>query len=187
MTLVKRDELLDYATYADRRATIRPAILEAKRVRRICIGAYITLLIENHDTVLYQIQEMTRIEHIVRERDILHELSTYNELLGGPGEFGATLLIGIDDETKRDDCLRRWLALLSTLYAELDDGTRVAPTWDERQVGDDRLSSVQYLKFNTQGAVPVKFGCSFDDPDAYGTVTLSEEQRAALTTDLQGA
>ena len=187
MTLVNREEILDYATYTDHRPTIRPAMLEAKRVRRVSIGAYLTLLFENHDTVLYQIQEMMRIERIVRERDIQHELDTYNELLGGPGELGATLLIGIDDETKRDDCLRRWLVLLPTLYAELEDGTRVAPTWDPRQMGEDRLSSVQYLKFNTQGATPVKFGSSFDDPEVYGSVTLSEEQHAALAADLQGA
>ena len=58
------------------------------------------------------------------------------------------------------------------------------PTWDARQVGDDRLSSVQYLKFDLGGVTPVAFGCSFEDPDIQGRVALTEEQRMALQADL---
>ena len=184
MRPVTRDEVLDYATYSDRRPKLRPAMLEAKRVRRICLGSYITLLFENHDTVLYQVQEMMRIERIVREGDIQHEIRTYNELLGRPGELGATLLIGIDDEAARAERLERWIGLLPTLYAEFEDGERVGATWDSRQVGTDRISSVQYLKFDTSGRVPVKFGCSFADDEIRGDVVLTDEQRAALAADL---
>ena len=34
-----------------------------------------------------------------------------------------------------------------SLYAKLEDGRRVRPTFDARQVGEGRVSSVQYLKF----------------------------------------
>ena len=34
-------------------------------------------------------------------------------------------------------------------------GERVRPTFDPRQVGEDRLSSVQYLRFDVRGQVPV--------------------------------
>ena len=36
--------------------------------------------------------------NVMHPRYIRHELETYNELLGGPGELGCTLLIEIDDE-----------------------------------------------------------------------------------------
>ncbi len=36
---------------------------------------------------------MMRVEEIVKEADIVHEMETYNELLGGAGEIGTTLLI----------------------------------------------------------------------------------------------
>ena len=86
MKPVLREELLDYVTYAERRDEIRARVLELKRPRRVHVGDELTFLFENRETVRYQVQEMMRVERIVREADILHELQTYNELLGGPGD-----------------------------------------------------------------------------------------------------
>ncbi|MDG1482818.1 MAG: DUF3501 family protein [Myxococcota bacterium] len=184
MRPVVREEILDFMTYADRRDALRPEILEAKRQRRISIGPYLMLLLENHQTVWYQIQEMMRVERIVREKDILHEIQTYNELIGKNGGVGACLLIGINDPEERAEKLTAWMGLLPTLYLELADGTKVAPVWDARQVGDDRLSSVQYLTFPLGGQVPIAAGCDFDDPVVNFRVALSAETRAALSADL---
>ena len=179
-----REEILDFMTYTDKREALRPDILEAKRLRRVGIGPHLMILFENHQTIWYQIQEMMRVERIVRERDILHEINTYNELIGTDGGVGACLLIGINDPDERAKKLGEWMELLPTLYLELADGTRIAPQWDERQVGDDRLSSVQYLKFPLGGQVPVAAGCSFDDPLVNHRVEISAETRAALAADL---
>jgi len=132
----------------------------------------------------YQIQEMVMHERIVREADIVQEINTYNELLGGDGELGATLLIEIDDVDGRQERLRRWMGLNERLYVKLPDGRKVPPTWDERQVGDDRLSAVQYLKFDTVGEVPVAIGCDFDDLEVFAEAQLTESQRSALAEDL---
>jgi len=182
---VQRESLLDYVTYEERRDELRPAVLAAKRARRVHAGKALTFLFENEDTIRYQIQEMMRTERIVKEAEIEHELATYNELLGGPGELGCTLLIELDDPAERDRALRAWLDLPSRLYVELEDGRRVGARFDERQVGDDRLSSVQYLKFDTGGAVPVAVGASHPELDV--RAELSAEQRAALEADLGGA
>ena len=183
MKPVERSEILDYLTYTDRRPGIRTGVLGAKRLRRIVQGP-LTWLFENRDTVRYQVQEMMRVERLVRESDIEHELKTYNELLGGPGELGVTLLIGLDDEALRDEKLHAWLGLLNCLFAELPDGTRVPPTWDPRQVGTDRLSSVQYLKFDVRGQAPVAMVCTNPDPLLPERAELTEEQRRALAEDL---
>ena len=74
MRQVVREEILDFVTYTEQRAALRPAILEAKRVRRVSIGPYLTLLFENHQTIWYQIQEMMRVQRMVRERDIINEI-----------------------------------------------------------------------------------------------------------------
>jgi len=179
---VERTELLDYETYSERRDEIRRAIMAIKEPRRIHLGDTLTFLFENTDTVRYQIQEMMRAEHIVKESAIRHELDTYNALLGGDGELGCALLIEIDDPAERRAKLSAWLKLPERVYAELDDGTRVRPTYDPGQVGDTRLSAVQYLKFDTQGKVPVALGC--DLPGLELETSLSEEQRAALAKDL---
>ena len=182
MRPVRREELMDLSTYERARAEIRPGVLEAKRRRRVHVGGVLTLLFENTATVRYQVQEMMRAERMTREEDIRHELETYNELLGGKGELGVTLLIEIPDPAERDRKLREWLALPRHLYLETADGRRVRATFDPRQVGEDRLSSVQYLKFDVGGAVPVAAGA--DLPGFTVEAPLDEEQREALRADL---
>jgi hypothetical protein len=49
-------------------------------------------------------------------------------------------------------------------------------------VGDDRLSSVQYLKFDVRGAPPVALGT--DLPAFTAEAVLTEPPRAALRDDL---
>jgi len=168
--------------YERSRAQIRPAIIEAKEKRRVTVGGVLTFLFENTATIRYQVQEMVRAEKMTGEPEILHELETYNEVLGGPGQLGAVLLIELTDPAERDRKLREWLGLMPRLYARLEDGTRVRPTYDPRQVGDDRLSSVQYLKFDVRGHVPVAFGA--DLPSLIAETLLTETQRAALREDL---
>lgn len=186
MKRVSRSDLLDYQTYADKRSQLRKEVLDQKRPRRIHVGPHLTFLFENFHTVRYQVQEMMRVEQIVRESDIEHELATYNELLGGPGELGCTLLIEIDDPAGRDDKLRAWTGLNEHLYVETESGKRVAPTFDARQVGEGgRLSSVQYLKFDTGGEAPVAVGCSFDAPELHHRAQLAPAQQSALVSDLE--
>ena len=179
---VTRAEIVDYQTYTDQRDEVRARVMAVKAVRRIHVGEYLTFLFENTDTVRYQIQEMMRVEQIVRDAEIQHEIDTYNELLGGPGGLGATVLIEIDDPEERDRLLPRWLKVPAHFYALLDDGTKVRAEFDERQVGETRVSSVHYLRFALGGRTPVAIGC--DHAELTAEATLSEEQRGALEADL---
>ena len=45
--MVKRNEIVDYATYEDTRDGFRAEVMKAKAVRRIHLGDYLTLLFEN--------------------------------------------------------------------------------------------------------------------------------------------
>ena len=184
MKPVQRHEILDYVTYGEQREAIRGRVLEAKRLRRIILGEPFAFLFENHETVRYQILEMVRVEQIVKEADILHEIETYNELLGRGGSLCACLLIGIEDERERAEKLRAWVGLLEHVYARLDDGTRIVPKWDPRQVGEQRLSSVQYLTFELGGRAPVAIGVDWPEQGLVIETALTEEQRAALQADL---
>jgi hypothetical protein len=182
MRRVQRDEVLDFETYGEQREAIRARALEIKAPRRIHLAGVLTFLFENAETVRYQILEMVRAERMVREADVRHELETYNELLGGPGELGCTLLVEISDPAERDARLAEWLELPEKVYVRLEDGERVRARFDERQRGDGRLSSVQYLKFDTRGAVPVAAGV--DLPGLRAEALLDASQRQALREDL---
>lgn len=182
MQTVARSDLIDYETYRERRAAERARIFAIKEARRVHLGDALTFLFENADTVRYQIQEMMLAERIVKETAIQHELDTYNGLLGGPGALGCSLLIEIDDPVRRREKLTAWLELPRHLYVRLDDDAKVYARFDPGQIGDDRLSAVQYLKFDTQGRVPAAVGC--DHPDYVAEAPLSDVQRQALRDDL---
>jgi hypothetical protein len=182
---VERREITDYQTYEETREAFRRDVLRAKDLRRVHVGGHLTLLFENALTVRYQVQEMMRAERIVKERDVAHELATYNALLGGPGEIGATLLIEVDDPVERRERLARWRSLPAHLHLELEDGTRVTGRFDDAQADEEKLSAVQYVKFDVAGRVPVAVVC--DHPALAARTALRPEQRAALAADLEAA
>jgi hypothetical protein len=182
MRPVRREEILGLQAYERSRDEIRAGVLEAKRKRRVHVAGVLTFLFENTATMRYQIQEMVRAERMTGEPEIAHEIETYNGLLGAKGELGCSLLIEITDPEERDRKLRDWLALPRHLYVKVEDGTRVRARFDPSQVGADRLSSVQYLKFDVGGRAPVAVGV--DLPQLTGESALDAEQRAALAADL---
>lgn len=184
MRAVRREEILDYVTWTEQRALELPKILEIKRRRRVHLGTELTFLFENTDTVRYQVQEMVRVERLVREADIQHELQTYNELLGGTGELICTLLIEIEDRADRAKKLVAWRDLPPHLYVLLADGRQVFAEFDPRQRDEERLSSVQFLRFKTGGQVPVAIGSAL--PALELEAKLDAEQRQALAEDLAG-
>ncbi len=50
-------------------------------------------------------------------------------------------------------------------------------------MGETRVSAVQYLRFDTGGALPLALGTDF--PELAQEVPLTEAQRAALAEDLR--
>lgn len=179
---IDRSEILPFEEYEPRRDAIRAQVMAQKSLRRVHVGP-LTFLFENVVTMRYQVQEMVRAERMRRPEDIQHEVDTYNEVLGAAGELGCSLLIEIPDPRERDEKLRAWMGLNEHLYVKLEDGRKVRPAYDARQVGEDRLSSVQYLKFPVGGSAPVAVGC--DLPAISAEIALTAEQRRALESDLR--
>ncbi len=182
MSAVRREDILDYVAYEQQRETIRTRIFEEKRRRRVHVGGVLTFLFENTETIRYQIHEMIRAERLAKEEEIRHEIETYGALLGGPGELACALLIELEDPEQRAEKLVRWRDLPGHVYVRLEDGTRVYARFDPGQIGEDRLSSVQYLKFDTGGRVPVAVGT--DHAEMRAETVFSDEQRASLAADL---
>ena len=182
MESIKREEIIDYITYEESRIQIRSNIMKVKEHRRINVGGILSFLFENKDTIRYQIQEMIRVEKIVKEEDIQHEINTYNEILGKTGELGCTLLVEIDDPEERNEKLSEWIDLPNHIFLKLEDETKVFAKFDPRQIGESRLSSVQYIKFNTKGKVPVAIGS--DLPLLETETVLTIDQKEALSEDL---
>lgn len=183
MKKVQRSELLDFVTYGEQRDAIRASAMRAKDLRRVHLGPHLTFLFENHETTRYQVLEMMRSEQMVRESDIQHELDTYNALMGGDGELGATLLIEIDDAAARPELLRKWRDLPRRIALTFMEGGEAFAAVDEDQFNDEKASSVQFLRFKVEGRVPK--GLKVDYPDYKAEVVFTAAQCAALEADLR--
>ena len=126
MQPVDISEIKNIADYEIERETLRPRVLALKERRRIRLGDHLTFLFENRETVRYQIQEMMRIERIVRPHDIAHEVATYNELIPAQGGLCASLLIEYETPAERDVKLRELLGLERHLWIEVSGAGRTA-------------------------------------------------------------
>ena len=161
--------------YEEQREPIREAAMRAKAERRVHVGPHLTFLFENQDTIRYQVLEMVRTERMVKDADTATRSNTYNELLGARGELGATLLIELDDAALRADRLTQWLALPSHLNVLRANGQKAYARFDTSRVGDTRVSSVQYLKFDVGDQAPLAIGCDHPDPELRHETELTTE------------
>ena len=157
MQPVELSEIRSIHDYEIARETFRPKVLALKERRRIRVGGHLTLLFENRQTVRYQIQEMMRIERIVRPADIAHEVKTYNELIPARGELCATLLIEYETPAERDVKLRELLGLEDHLWLDVPGAGRTCAIFDPRQIATHRISSVQYITFKLTDAQMKRF------------------------------
>jgi hypothetical protein len=148
MQMVHRDDVIDYAAYEETRPAFRQRIIELKKNRRLQVGPIITFVFENHDTVLFQIQEMIRTERLVDEGAINYEIATYNQLVPGTNELSATMLIEITDSSRIKETISGLLGVNTGDSTWLEIGAKILPgDFDPGQSDDNRLSAVQYVKF----------------------------------------
>lgn len=183
------EEVKNIAEYELEREKLRPQMMALKDRRRVRVGDHLTFLFENHDTVLYQIQEMMRIERLVRREDIEHEIKTYNELIPKPYGLSASLLIEYESPQERDVWLRQLLGLENHVWMQIADTPAVRASFDTRQISTDRLSSVQYIsfQFTPEQAARLREGARIivDHPHYQAETQLTPEQIEELAKDLQ--
>ena len=193
MTPVARNEILGLAEYEQIRDVFRRRVIEQKQRRRVAIGNNMSVLFENRDTVLFQIQEMLRAERITREDAILHELETYNELVPGEHELSATIFVEYSDAAERDRMLVALAGLEDRFYLEVD-GERLTARNETRGTRADRTTAVHYVKFPLSdaaearlregSAVSVRLGTAHPAYDQ--SAALPESTLAELRADLNG-
>jgi uncharacterized protein DUF3501 len=147
MKPIDKAEVLGLADYETIRDRFRTRVIEEKKLRRVQVGSHVSVLFENRDTILLQIQEMLRTERITRPSAVRHEIDTYNENLPGDDELSCTAMIEIVEPAQRDAFLRaavgfeRHVALVAL-------GERVPALAIARSGQDlDRTTAVHYLKF----------------------------------------
>ena len=145
MRPIDRSEILGLGEYEGIREQFRRRVVEEKRARRVHLGDIYTVVFENRDTVLLQIQEMLRTERITQESAIRHEIETYNELVPGDAQVSITLFVEIVDKAERDRRLVELAGLEDAIVIEVDG--RAYPFHGKREGAEPgRTTAVHYLK-----------------------------------------
>jgi hypothetical protein len=193
MKPISADEILSLKDYERVRARLRPLFIHEKETRRLAVGSHLTLLFENAQSVWYQIHEMIRTEKLEAADAIAHEVDTYNELLPGPGELSATMLIEYPDAAHRDAALRRLVGLESHVWITAGD-RRESAVFDTRQMNPDRISSVQFVRFpigqlTREDFIVLsdagKLAIEIDHPSLAARASISGALARALADDLE--
>ena len=191
MQQVVASEILDLTRYEKQRPEYRRRIIELKKNRRIQVGPNITFVFENHQTVLFQIQEMIRTERIVEDAAIQHEIDTYNQLLPEDGQLAATMLIELQDPGRIREEILKFYGVNNGAVTYLQVGEEKAPgIFDPGQSDDRRISAVQYVRFQFTPTARADFiagkkeiGLVIDHPNYRHRAVISGEVHSALAND----
>ena len=186
------EDILSQDEYERRREEFRRRIIGAKSVRRIEAGSLVSVVFENRDTALFQIQEMLRAEHIVEPAAVQMEIDSYNGLVPDAGELRATLFIEITDNERIKEFMDSFQGLDEPGRIHLALGAeRVLAEFEPGRSKEDRISAVQYIGFHLNAAQAQELASSttppalvVDHPGYQYQVLLSDETKASLAHDL---
>jgi Protein of unknown function (DUF3501) len=174
------------------RDAMRAAVIAHKATRRVALGDRLTLLFEDRETIRWQVLEMCRVEGIRDPEGMAHELAVYNELVPGPHELSATLFIEITEPGRIRPELDRLLGIDAAVSLEIGD-ERVPAQFDRRQLEEDRISAVHYLRFALSPAQATRFreeatpvALRVDHPNYRERCAVTGAVRRSLAVDLDG-
>jgi hypothetical protein len=185
-------ELPPLEVFEAERDAMRARVIEHKARRRVALGDRVTVLFEDRETIRWQVLEMCRVEGIRDREGMAHELAVYNELVPGPRELSATLFIEITEPGRIRPELDRLIGLDEAVSLEIG-GRRVNARFDRRQLEDDRISAVHYLRFALSPAEAETFAdpaapaaLRVDHANYVARTVLAGEVRSSLAVDLAG-
>ena len=191
MEKVTLDEILGPERYEKMRDNFRQRVIALKKNRRVSVGDCITFVFENHDTVLFQIQEMLRTERITDLDKVRFEVDVYNELIPNEGELSSTMLIEITEQARIRSELVRLIGIDKTVSLQIGDRFMIPAVFEGGRSTENNLSAVQYVRF----PLPLEVREAFRDerqpvsivinhPHYQASTELCLETRRALAAEI---
>ena len=146
---ITRDELMSLEQYAEKRGEFRQQVLDHKKNRQVPLGPNATLYFEDRLTLLYQIQEMLRIEKVFEADGINEELEAYNPLIPDGRNFKATFMIEYPDAQVRAAQLEKMVGIEDLVWIRVGEFDKVWSIADEdlERSTESKTSAVHFLRF----------------------------------------
>ena len=155
MNSITRDDLMNLETYAEKRPQFRRQVLDHKKHRQVALGPNSTLYFEDRLTLLYQIQEMLRIEKVFEADGINEELDAYNPLIPSGRNFKATYMIEYGDAVVRAAQLEKMVGIEDLVWMQVEGHDKVWSIADEDldRSTDSKTSAVHFMRFEMTDAM----------------------------------
>jgi hypothetical protein len=146
---ITRDDLMSLEQYAERRPEFRQQVLAHKKYRQVMLGPNATLYFEDRLTLIYQIQEMLRIEKIFEADGINEELEAYNPMVPSGRNFKATFMIEYTDPEVRAVQLEKMVGIEDLVWMQVAGFDKVWAIADEDldRSTDTKTSAVHFMRF----------------------------------------
>lgn len=190
---IQLPDVLNFFEYEKVREDRRRRVIDLKRRRRVAVGPYLSFVFENRETLLFQIQEMCRVERITDDVKVQEEIDVYSALLPGPVELSATLFIEISDKDRIKPVLDRFMGIDTGrhVWLEIVGGPRVPGVFEAGHSDEEKgkLAAVHFVRFAFTPEAIRAFRTSAvdlvtDHPATRARTRLSDETKAELLTDL---
>jgi hypothetical protein len=189
---ITRDDLMSLEQYAEQRDQFRQKVLAHKKHRQVALGPNATLYFEDRLTLLYQIQEMLRIEKVFEADGINEELEAYNPLIPSGRNFKATFMIEYADATIRAAQLEKMVNIEDLVWMQVGEHDKVWAIADEdlERSNDTKTSAVHFMRFeiSDQMAQDLKAGADLRIGVQHAVYTydmlVEGDTRASLLADL---
>ena len=133
--------------YEAMRDAMRAHVIDLKKRRRVPLGDNISLVFENRETVLYQVQEMVRAERITTPDAIQAEIDVYGPSVPERNQLSATMFIEITDPEAVRPELDRLIGVNEHLRLRIGERHVIPGVFEPGWSREDRIAAVQYVKF----------------------------------------
>ena len=161
---IQRADLMSLEQYAEQRPAFRQQVLTHKKDRQIALGPNATLYFEDRLTLLYQIQEMLRIEKVFEADGINEELDAYNPMVPDGCNFKATFMIEYADAVVRAAQLEKMIRIEDLVWMQVGDHDKIWSIADEDldRSNETKTSAVHFLRFELGETLAAKLKAGAD-------------------------
>lgn len=192
MKKIELKDIIPYNDYLKVRKEFQQKIIKLKKNRRVQVGDNITFVFENRETVLYQIQEMIRLEKMTDEKLIQQEIDVFNKLIPDENELCATILIEIFERQFIKPILNSLVGIQDNkIFLKFADES-ITPIFIDENLPDGRISAVLYARFKFNSNQVEKFlnpknlvTIEINHPNYKAETIIPENVRLSLMEDLR--
>jgi hypothetical protein len=190
---ITRADIKGPALYAPIRDDFRNRIIELKKPRRVIVGDRVEIVFDNRLTLQFQVEEICRLENLVRDDQIAAELELTNQLMPTGDSLAATLFVPLPPGEDARVAMRALVGLDEHVIFHVGEHA-IRAAFEPGRSTEDRISAVQYLRFPLSPAAKAALAApgtpvaiEIDHASYRHRVACGDELRASLAADYRSA